>query len=80
MLSYIRTEDGFLTAMHDVAPSAGNRHRVAVFNPGSNRNQESLLRLINPGNATAEVTITGIDGNGASGESQVTLSVAAGAI
>ena len=78
VLSYIRTEDGFLTAMHDVAPSAGNRHRVAVFNPGSNRNQESLLRLINPGDAIAEVTITGIDGNGGSGASAVTLSVAAG--
>ena len=44
VLSYIRTTDGFLTAMHDVAPSGGTRHRVAVFNPGSNRNQESLLQ------------------------------------
>ena len=78
VLSYIRTTDGFLTAMHDVAPSAGTRHRVAVFNPGSNRNQESLLRLINPGEETAEVTITGIDGNGAPGASAVSLSIPAG--
>ena len=78
VLSYIRTTDGFLTAMHDVAPSAGNRHRVAVFNPGSNRNQESLLRLVNPGEETAEVTITGIDGNGAPGASAVSLSVPGG--
>ena len=77
VLSYIRTGDGFLTAMHDVAPSAGNRHRVAVFNPGSNRNQASLLRLINPGQAEAEVTITGLDGNGAPGQGEVTLSLPA---
>ena len=75
VLSYIRTTDGFLTAMHDVAPSAETRHRVAVFNPGSNRNQESLLRLINPGDETAEVTITGIDDTGAASASAVSLSI-----
>ena len=78
MLSYIRTTDGFLTAMHDVAPSAGTRHRVAVFNPGSNRNQESLLRLINPGDQSAEVKITGIDDKGAAGTSAVSLSIPVG--
>ena len=78
VLSYIRTTDGFLTAMHDVAPSAGNRHRVAVFNPGSNRNQESLLRLVNPGEAPAEVTIAGVDDRGAPGDGEVMLSVPGG--
>ena len=78
VLSYIRTEDGFLTAMHDVAPSAGNSHRVAVFNPGSNRNQESLLRLINPGDEPAEVTITGVDDKGDTGMSAVSLSLTRG--
>ena len=78
VLSYIRTTDGFLTAMHDVAPSAETRHRVAVFNPGSNRNQESLLRLINPGDAMAKVTIAGIDDEGAAGTSSVSLSVPGG--
>ena len=78
VLSYIRTTDGFLTAMHDVAPSAGTRHRVAVFNPGSNRNQESLLRLINPADETAEVTITGVDDKGAAGTSAVGVSLVGG--
>ena len=78
VLSYIRTTDGFLTAMHDVAPSAGTRHRVAVFNPGSNRNQESLLRLVNPGDQSAEVKITGIDDKGAAGTSAVSLSIPVG--
>ena len=79
VLSYIRTNDGFLTAMHDEAPSLGDRHRIAIFNPGKNENQVSLLRLINPGDATAEVTISGIDGAGDSSEADVTISVPAGA-
>ena len=78
VLSYIRTQDGFLTSMHDVVPSAGTRHRVAVFNPGSNRNQESLLRLVNPGEGSAEVAITGVDDRGAPGDSEVTLSIPGG--
>ena len=39
VLSYIRTTDGFLTAMHDVVPASETGHRVAIFNPGSNPNQ-----------------------------------------
>ena len=70
VLSYIRTRDGFLTSMHTQAPSYGRTHRVAVFNPGSNRNQASRLRLINlkcPGIdpcEAANVTIYGVDDDG----------------
>ena len=49
VLSYIRTGDGFLTAMHDTVPMRDGTYRVAIFNPGSNSNQVSRLRLINPG-------------------------------
>ena len=41
-----------------------HEHRVAIFNPGRNKRQVSLLRLINPGMEDAEVTITGIDDAG----------------
>ena len=78
-LAYIRTEDGFLTSMHDVAPGAGKFRRVAIFNPGSNRDQVSSLRLINPGDESAEVTITGVDDQGTSPGSDVTVTVPAGA-
>ena len=78
VLSYVRTGDGFLTAMHDVAPSAGNRHRVALFNPGSNRRQESLLRLINPGDEAAQVIVYGIDDKGTPGGDGVSLTLGAG--
>ena len=64
VLSYIRHSDGFLTAMHDTVPSEGNRHWVATFNPGANKNQRSMLRLINPGTETAAISIQGIDDAG----------------
>ena len=75
VLAYIRTGDGFLTSMHDVAPSAGDRSRVAIFNPGSNMNQVSLLRLVNPGSRAVDITIRGIDdkGQSTSGEMQLTV-------
>ena len=79
VLSYIRTSDGFLTAVHDLVPSVGKHHRVAIFNPASNRNQVSRLRLINPTDAAASVTVTGIDDQGTSPAGEVTLTVPAGA-
>ena len=77
VLSYIRTHDGFLTGMHDLAPRTGADHHVAFFNPGSNTSQVSRLRLINPGAEVAEITIEGIDGNGESPGAAVRLSLPA---
>ena len=78
-LAYIRTEDGFLTSMHDLAPALARRRRIAVFNPGSNRSQVSALRLINPGEAPAAVVITGTDDRGSTPGDPVRLTVEAGA-
>ena len=64
VLAYIRTGDGFLTAIHDVVEQGLIGSRVAIFNPGRNKNQVSLMWLINPGTVDAEVTITGIDDAG----------------
>ena len=71
-LAYIRTKsgspgEGFLTSMHDVATEAGMRHFVPIFNPGSNPNQQSSLRIINVGDSTANITITGRDDDGVAG-------------
>ena len=68
VLAYIRTKDGFVTSMHDLAPAAadGLLHRVAFFNPGSNYRQASHLRLVNRGVAEAEATVEGIDDAGQS--------------
>ena len=78
VLAYIRTEDGFLTSMHDLAPTSGGEHVVATFNPGSNDRQVSLLRLVNDGAAAASVTISGVDDRGAPGRSAVSATVPAG--
>ena len=75
VLAYIRTPDGFLTAMHDSAPLSAGSHRVVIFNPGSNPNQVSRLRLVNLGPEVARVTVTGIDDAGASPGGPVVMTV-----
>ena len=78
VLSYARTEDGFLTSLHDLAPVAEDgSHRVVFFNPGDNTRQVSKLRLINNGDDAASVTVTGIDDRGRD-SGTVTLAVPAG--
>ena len=79
VLSYMRTSDGFLTSLHDLAPSGEAGHRVVIFNPGSNANQVSRLRLVNPGAEPAQVRIEGIDDAGASPGTAVEVTVAGGA-
>ena len=79
-LAYIRTPDGFLTSMHDVASmSEGGDHWVPIFNPGSNTQKVSHLRLINPGSTAAEVTVTGRDDLGDEASGTVSLRLPAGA-
>ncbi len=80
VLSYIRTDDGFLTSMHDVASTLQGAYRVAIFNPGSNSNQVSYLRLVNPNAAEVHVTITGVDDAGVSPGMGVMLTVPAGSM
>ena len=78
VLAYVRTQDGFLTAMHDLAPLSVDVHRVPTFNPASNARQVSVLRLVNPGGADTVVTVRGTDDAGASPGGGVKLSVPAG--
>ena len=77
VLAYVRTPDGFVTAMHDVAPVASDTHQLAFFNPADNREQKSVLRLINPGEMDADVAVRGVDDRGES-SSEVRLVVPAG--
>ena len=77
VLSYIRTADGFVTSLHDTVPRTSGRYEVAIFNPGSNRAQVSVLRIVNPDTDQAWVSITGIDDAGDRG-GNVTLAVAPG--
>ena len=79
-LAYVRTAKGFLTSMNTVAPRADGRLEVVFFNPASNDNQVSRLRLVNPADAPATISITGIDDAGAAPpQGAVTLTLPAGA-
>ena len=66
--AYVRTTDGFLTSIHEVAgeeDEASMRHyRVPTFNPGKNTDQQSRLRLINVGDGAASIEISGLDDRG----------------
>ena len=79
VLAYIRTSDGFLTSMHDLAPaSVANVYAVATSNPGKNTNQKSSLRLVNYGDRTATVTISGTDDTGTASRGTARVTLAAG--
>ena len=75
VLAYVRTSDGLLASLHDVVPATGNRHEVAIFNPGRDAMPRSTLRLINTGAERATVTIAGIDDQGNSAAANVVVSV-----
>ena len=65
--------------MHDFVPRTEAGHRVVTFNPGSNANQASSLRLVNPGSEIAtEVRIEGVDDKGDSPGTVVELSLGGG--
>ena len=70
--AYVRTVDGFLTSIHEVAAEAATadgtqvRYHVPIFNPASNESRRSRLRLINPGVEEAAVEISGKDDRGQS--------------
>ena len=81
--AYIRTTDGFLTSMHDLVVVEGRTgaHHVPVFNPASNEDQKSVVRLINPDpDKAVNVTITGYDDDGKEGQDLVRLRLLAGSV
>ena len=84
-LAFVRAVDGTLSAMHDtvraasVAAADRYRYDVPIFNLSTDVTQVSRLRLINPGDASASVTIEGRDDSGAAATGgDVTLTLAAG--
>ena len=78
VLSFIRTSDGFLTAMHDVLQrDAQGRLAALTFNPARNDQRVSKLRLVNIGANAESVRIEGVDGHG-NNAGPVSLTLAAG--
>jgi len=74
-LAYIRTPDGFLTAMHDRVAGDGSVWWVPMFNPASNPNQRSRLRIVNTQDVPVDLRIEGIDDLGVAGAAPVSLSL-----
>ena len=72
-IAYMRTADGFLTSMFESVPGIGNRYRVPVFNPGSNQEQVSQLRLVNPNDQSVTIRVEGIDDDGVASEVSISL-------
>ena len=60
-LAYVRTADGFVTGMHDLAIDSEGIVDVPFFNPAGNTRQISRVRLANPGTMNARVTLAGWD-------------------
>ena len=78
VLSYVRTNDGFLTPAHDALQrNADGRLVVPLFNPASNEKRVGQLRLVNTGEDAAEASIEGFDDEGTAA-GPVTLTLAAG--
>ena len=80
-LAYARTPDGFLTGMNALAPAAADgRREVVFFNPASNNQRVSKLRLVNPTTRQRRITISGVDDYGNTPPAgNVTLTLPAGA-
>ena len=86
--AYVRAADGTLSAMHDTVRASvaaggggGYRYLVPIFNSASEVTQSSRLRLINPGDRIASITIEGRDDTGAAatgGTVQLTLPAGGG--
>ena len=82
-LGYIRTQDGFMSSMHETArttrgPDGRTIHHVPFFNPGRERSPASHLRLVNPGDREVVVTIAGRDDAGEASSEEVRLSLPGG--
>jgi len=65
VMSLVRTPDGFLTNLSRTAPVANNVNDIYIFNPGSNLNQRSSLRIVNDSSSQGSVTISAFDDTGA---------------
>ena len=81
--TYARDSDGYVSRIDRTVAGtdSGTRYRyeVAFFNPGSNVVKRSILRLVNPGDGDAEVTIAARDDLGdAAPEGDVTFILPAG--
>ena len=78
---YIRTMDGFVTSMYELAREherMKRRYVVPFFNPASNTKIVSRLRVANPNAVAVDVTLEAWDSHGEEAEEAIEFSVDAG--
>ena len=79
---YIRTSDGFVTSMYELAREHEHiKHRYVVpfFNPASNTKIVSSLRVANPNAVAVDVTLEAWDSHGEAGKEVIQISIDKGA-
>ena len=79
---YIRTTDGFVTSMYELAREherMKRRYVVPFFNPASNATIVSQLRVANPNAVAVDVTLEAWDSHGEAAEEVIEFSIDAGA-
>lgn len=64
VLAFVRTPDGLSTPIQETVSPVHNRHDVSWFMAVDDEDQVGLLRLINGGRRSANVTIHGTDDSG----------------
>lgn len=74
---YVRTNDGYVTSIHDTVGENGVSIVVPMFNPASNADQVSELRLVNPQAISLVAEIVGTDDAGQAGQSKIKVSLPA---
>ena len=74
--AYVRTSDGFVTSLDStLKATSATVAEIAFFNPASNQDQRSWLRIINDASMAAGVTVRGVDDVGTRGREAYTVSV-----
>jgi hypothetical protein len=77
VMGFIRTKDGFLTGLNTAVPTSGNHHYAYFFNPASNKNQESLMRVVNLSKSEINVSIDATDDKGIAATGSLALNLKA---
>lgn len=74
-LVYLRTRDGFVTAMHDVVPVTASELRVVRFGAANGEAPTNRLRVMNASGEDAIVRVSAVDDNGNPAEETVAFSL-----
>ena len=77
VLPYARTYNGVPSELRTIVHTENGAIHVPIFNSGRNRDQISYLRLVNPFDKRASITVSATDDAGKTSGSTVRLSIAA---